>query len=335
MKFGLALPHYDFSFPDGRPVTFDRVAQVARRAERLGFDSVWISDHFFLSLAKYGAGDAQYGALEPLTTLAGLASRTERIRLGTMVLAAPLRHPSVVAKSATAIDLYSNGRMELGLGAGWFLEEFPAFGYEFGTTGRRFAALEEAVWVVGALLAESPVSLDTRTMHLVEAYNNPRPKQRPRPPVWLGAKGGPRAIRLAARFADGWNTAWRWSYDAYAARSLAANRVCEEEGRDPASLRRQLGLYALVGESEQDLVMRYHELQQWTPGSALGGETLAEYARETLSGTPERILEQVGRFSSLGVEEIVINAGSMPFSIFDLSMLDLFAESVMAPAKSL
>ncbi|MGZ4136947.1 MAG: LLM class flavin-dependent oxidoreductase, partial [Actinomycetota bacterium] len=114
MRFGLSLPHYDFSLPGVRPITFDAVAEHAQRAEALGFDSVWASDHFFYSLARYGAGDEPLGSLEPLTTLAGLAVRTKRVRLGTLVLGAPFRHPSILAKSATTVDVLSRGRLELG-----------------------------------------------------------------------------------------------------------------------------------------------------------------------------------------------------------------------------
>src|SRR5205823_9104345 len=100
MRFGLALPHHDFSVPQGGSVAFDRVAAAAREAERLEFDSVWISDHFFLSLARYGGGDDLQGSLEPMTTLAALAAVTERVRLGTLVLCAPFRHPAILAKQA-------------------------------------------------------------------------------------------------------------------------------------------------------------------------------------------------------------------------------------------
>ncbi|MFB3739825.1 MAG: LLM class flavin-dependent oxidoreductase, partial [Candidatus Velamenicoccus archaeovorus] len=103
MRFGLALPHYDFSLPGGGPISFARMVQFARLADRVGFDSVWISDHFFLSLARYGGPADLQGSLEPLTALAGLAPLTERVRLGTLVLGAPFRHPAILAKSATAI----------------------------------------------------------------------------------------------------------------------------------------------------------------------------------------------------------------------------------------
>src|SRR4029450_12547546 len=126
--------------PAVRPITFGAVAEHAVRAEELGFDSVWVSDHFFYSLARHGAGDELLGSLEPLWTLAGLATRTGRVRLGTLVLGAPFRHPSVLAKSATTIDVLSEGRLDMGIGAGWYRDEFDAFGYRFGNVRDRFDA---------------------------------------------------------------------------------------------------------------------------------------------------------------------------------------------------
>src|SRR6058998_27828 len=150
MRIGLALPHYDFSFPDGKPLTWTRLVEAARRAERLGFDSVWISDHFFLDLERYGGSPEPQGSVEPFTALAGLTAVTERVRLGTLVACAPFRHPAIVAKMASAIDLQSGGRFDLGLGAGWYEREFEAFGYPFGTVGERFSMLEETVRAVAA-----------------------------------------------------------------------------------------------------------------------------------------------------------------------------------------
>ncbi len=334
MRFGLALPHYGYSLPGGN-ITFERMAGVAGTAERLGFDSVWVSDHFFAWLGKYGGGDELHGAIEPMTALAGLAAVTSRVRIGSLVACAPFRHPAILAKTATAIDLYSGGRLELGVGAGWYAEEFDAFGYAFGTAGDRFSSLEETLQVLDRLLGGGPASYEGARVRLRDAFNHPRPAQRPRPPVWLGAKGGERALRLAARHADGWNTVWRWTPEAYSERARAAQRICEEEGRDPSTLRRSIGLYTLVGEDERDLVARFRALQRWTPGGALDAELLDAYMVDTLTGTPEQVLDRVRQFAALGVEEIVISPASLPFAVADPSMLPLFAEAVIGPGQAL
>jgi probable F420-dependent oxidoreductase len=328
MRFGLSLPHYDFSLPGVRPITFDAVAEHAERAEALGFDSVWVSDHFFYSLARYGAGEELLGSLEPLTTLAGLAVRTTRVRLGTLVLGSPFRHPSILAKSATTVDVLSRGRLELGLGAGWYRDEFEAFGYTFGDVGQRFSALEDAVTTLDTLLPGGPVTLDAGAVHLLEAFNRPPPLQQPRPPIWIGAKGGDRALRLVARHADGWNSVWRWTPEAYGERMRRARELAEEAGRDPSTVRFSVGLYTVVGEDERDLLRRWGELERRMPG-VLASQSMDEWRVDALVGTVDEVRGRVLAFEALGVEEIVVAPGPLPFAIPDPSMVELFAEAVV------
>ena len=335
MRIGLALPHYDFSAPDGGPVSHGRVVEAARTAERQGFDSVWISDHFFLSLERYGGSPGPQGSLEPLTTLAALAVSTERIRLGTLVLCAPFRHPGLVAKMAAAVDLYSGGRLDLGVGAGWYGEEFDAFGYEFQETGDRFSALEETLAVLGLLFGEEPADFDGRHYRLRGASNRPRAVQRPRPPLGLGAKGGERSLRLAARHADGWNTVWRWEVGDYREAVGRARRACEAVGRDPATLRLSVGLYSLVGEDRADLDDRYERLRRWAPGGALDDISLEEYARGGLVGTPDRALQTLSAFAAIGVEEVIVAPASLPFAVPDPGMLEVVAAHVIPAARAL
>lgn len=334
MKFGLALPHYDFSRPDGAPVSWEGLADAARRAESLGFDSVWISDHFFLSLARYGGPDEPFGAPEALTAVAGLAAVTERIRLGTLVLCAGFRHPAIVAKAAVGIDLLSRGRLDLGLGAGWYEDEHRAFGYPFGSVGERFEVLEETVEVLSLLFGEKePVTWEGRHFRLQEAYCRPRPAQRPGPPLWVGGKGGPRMARLVARLADGWNTVWAWTPEDYGERVRVLEEACERHGRDPATVRRSVGLYALVGEDERDLRARWRALQRWTPGGALDGVTLEAWGRDKLVGTADSVVERVLAFADLGVEELIVSVGSLPFAVFDDEAVEAFARAVIPAAR--
>ncbi len=328
MRFGLALPHYDFSLPGVTPITFEALAEHAARAERLGFDSVWVSDHFFYSLARYGGQERLLGALEPLTALAGLAVRTERVRLGTLVLGAPFRHPSILAKSATTIDVISGGRLELGLGAGWYRDEFEAFGYPFGGVGDRFGALEEAVAVLDELLPGGPVSAQIGRVRLQEAYNRPEPVQRPRPPIWVGAKGGDRALRLVARYADGWNSVWRWSPEAYADRVRRARELAEEAGRDPASVRFTVGLYTILGQDEADVRRRWDALARWVPG-VLDGQSIESWRTDALVGTPDQARERIAAFEAIGVEEVIVAPAPLPFAIPDASAVELFASEMI------
>jgi probable F420-dependent oxidoreductase len=335
MRVGLTLPHYDFSLPEVSPITFEAVAEHAVRAERLGFDSVWVSDHFFASLDRYGGGDQLYGTLEPLTTLGGIAARTERIRLGTLVLCAAFRHPAVLAKSATAVDRLSGGRLELGLGAGWYEQEYDAFGYPFGSVAERFDLLEETLGYIGSLFDGEPASFEGKRFRLREAYNHPRPVQEPRPPLLIGGKGGPRMLRIAAQHADGWNAAWRWTPESYAERAAAARHACERAGRDPETFRLSLGLFTVVGEDETDLRRRFELMGERLPTGvrqAIGLDTLR---KECLAGTTEQVVERMAEFAALGVSELIVCPAPVWFSIPDRSMVDLFAERVIPSLREL
>jgi probable F420-dependent oxidoreductase len=336
MKVGLALPHYDFSQADGSPVSWDGLAAAARRAEAAGFDSVWMSDHFFLSLGRYGGPEEPYGSAEPLAVLAGLTTVTDRVRLGTLVLSAGFRHPAIVAKAAATIDLASDGRLDLGVGAGWFEAEYRAFGYDFGTLGERFDILEETMEVLTLMFGkEEPVTWAGTRFRLDQAYCRPRPVQDPRPPLWVGGKGGPRLLRLVARRADGWNTVWAWTPEDYGERVRALEEACREADRDPATVRRSVGLYTVVGSDPADLRARWGALQRSAPGGALDGVTLRDWGRDKLVGTPEEVLERMAAFADLGVEEMVVSIGPLPFALPDPEMIDVIGETVIPQARDL
>jgi probable F420-dependent oxidoreductase len=335
MRVGLALPHYDFSFPDGRPLDWEGLLDATTRAERLGFDSAWISDHFFLDLARYGGTDELRGSIEPFTAVAALAARTERIRLGTLVACAPFRHPAHVAKMATSIDIASGGRFDLGLGAGWYEREFDAFGFPFATTGTRFAVLEESVAAVAALFGEGPVDFAGENVRFSGAFNHPMPATPGGPPIWVGGKGGPRLLRLVARHAAGWNVVWKVTPEWHAERAGALRRACEDEGRDPATVRMSIGLYTLVGEDDADVARRYRAMQSWAPGGALDATPLEEFARDTLTGTVDECVGRLRAFADAGVEEVVVCAAPVPFAVHDWEAVDLVGERLIPEAHRL
>jgi probable F420-dependent oxidoreductase len=327
VRFGLALPHYGFSLPDDAPIEHGQLLRSASRAEELGFDSVWISDHFFYSFERYGAGEERIGSLEPLTALAAITTQTERIRLGTLVLGTAFRHPASLAKMAAGIDQLSAGRLDLGVGAGWFEDEFTAFGFPFGTVGSRFQGLEATLAVLASLFAKGPATLEG-PVSLHDAELLPEPVQQPIP-LWVGGKGGPRLLRLAARHAAGWNVVWRITPDAYAERVALARDICEQEDRDPATLRRSVGLYGLIGEDEGAARAAFARGQAGMPGGALDAETYETWCADTLSGSPERVLERIEAFESLGVEELILSPWVLPFAVREPEQVELFARLVI------
>jgi probable F420-dependent oxidoreductase len=334
MRFGLSLPHYGFSLADGAPITFEACAAWAERAEALGFDSVWISDHFFYSFGRYGADPAPIASLEPLTTLAALAVRTERVRLGTLVLGAPFRHPGLLLKMAASIDALSGGRLDLGVGAGWLRDEFDAFGYSFGSVGERFDRLTELLELLSAAAAAGggPVTFDAETVALREAHILPPPIQRPIP-VWVGGKGGPRLLRLAARHAAGWNVVWRMSPDTYDEKLAAVRAACEAVGRDPATFRLSVGLHCLLGEDDDAARAAFARGRAAMPGDALAGDTYESWCADTLSGTVEEVRARVAAFESRGVEELIVSPWVLPFAIPESEQVELFAAHVIAPLR--
>jgi len=157
MRLGLALPHYDTSFAN-RPLSWATVRDVAVTAERAGFDSVWVSDHLFLDWSKYGGPQVRQGALECWTTLSALAAATQRVRLGSLTICNDLRSPSLLAKMVASLDLLSGGRVDLGLGAGWYEPEYEAAGIGYDDAGTRIRRLREAASVIARLLEGEEVT---------------------------------------------------------------------------------------------------------------------------------------------------------------------------------
>src|SRR6266513_1243658 len=182
MRIGFALPQYDYSVPGESPLRWDTLLDHAQRAEALGFDSLWLSDHLFLDIAKYGGSAEPQGVYEPIVTLAALARTVTRPRLGTLVACEALRPASVLAKALATLDRISGGRLDVGLGAGWYEPEYEAIGMKMPPPGERLDRLVEAVEVVKGLLPGGPFTYEGVHHRAVEARNMPAAVQQPRPP---------------------------------------------------------------------------------------------------------------------------------------------------------
>ncbi len=329
MRFGLALPQYDYSVVGERPLSWTTLLETARAAESLGLDSVWLSDHLFLDIAKYGGSDRREGAFEPIVTLAALARELDRVRLGALVFCEALRPASVLAKALATLDRLSHGRIDIGVGAGWYEPEYAAIGMEFPAPGVRLDRMREAVAVLTSMLGESggPVTFDGRYHRVDGARNLPTAVQRPRPPVFIGGKGD-RLLRLVAERADGWNTCWVWTHEAYAARRAVLVEACDRIGRDPATVSCSLGLYSLCGEDEADLRHRFERLRERTPAGVLDGVTLDQWRQGRLVGTVDQVREQIADWGALGVETLILGVGAIPFHLGHREDLELLAHAV-------
>lgn len=319
MRLGLGLPHYDTSLA-GEPVSWDNLKRVARLAEDSGFDSVWVSDHLFLDWGRYGGPATQQGSLECWTTMSAVAASTSRVRVGSLALCNDFRHPALVAKMAATVDQLSGGRLDVGLGAGWYEQEYDAAGIDFDRPGRRIERLGEAVEIVQRLLTGEELHFEGRHYQIAGAVC--RPGRRPRPPVWIGGKGD-RLVATAARIADGWNMSWLGSLDAYRDRLRVAVEACAAVGRDESSLRRSVGAYVLVGRDDADVRARFERLVERTPPGVLQsdtGETAVswdEFRRDHFAGTVAEVTDRLGSLKELGVEEVIVSLGTLPFQVAD------------------
>src|SRR5262245_48737156 len=214
-------------------VTWEQWISLALACEEHGFDGLFRSDHYL----SFGH-PTEYGSLDAWSTLAALASRTDRIRLGTLVSPGTFRHPSVLAKSATTVDHASGGRVELGMGAGWFEAEHVAYGFPFLTPQERMSILEEQVEIVHRLWNPDQEAVTFRGRHyqLEDCHALPRPLQEPHPPLLIGGDAGPRSSRLAARWADEYNTTGA-SPEECRNRRDRVSAACEAIGREPGEVR--------------------------------------------------------------------------------------------------
>jgi F420-dependent oxidoreductase-like protein len=209
--------------------------------EQLGFDSAWDCDHFI----QPSRPDGPY--LEAWTLLAALAAATRRIRIGVLVSCNTFRHPALLAKEAITVDHVSRGRLELGLGAGWYAPEHEIFGLDFPEPRELVGRFREAVEVVDGLLRDERTTFEGRYYRLREAPSRPRPVQRPRPPLTLAAHG-PRMLRIVARHADAWNSFG--TLEELRSRNQLLDEACAEVGRSPGEISR--GVYHWVARSDSD-----------------------------------------------------------------------------------
>jgi F420-dependent oxidoreductase-like protein len=237
MRYGLKL---------SQNATIDELRAVWRIADEAGFDHCWCMDH----LATLGPRD-DGSIFEAWTLLAGMAVATSRTRIGCMVTGNTYRHPAVLAKAAVTVDHLSGGRLEFGLGAGWAENEHTMLGLPFGTARNRADWLEEACEVIRSLWTQQRTSFDGSHYKLTDAVAEPKPVQRPHPPIWIGGSGRQRTLRITARYADVWNAAGG-SPDEVAEVSAVLDQRCAEIGRDPAQIRRSVQLR--VAEANDELL---------------------------------------------------------------------------------
>ena len=303
MEIGLALPQFDYSVTNGGRLEWSTVVEWATRAEQLGFGSVWLADHLFLSIEKYGGPPGEHFGFDPIVSLAALARATSRVRLGTLVLCAQLRPPRVLAKQLESLEGLAPGRVIAGVGAGWFEAEYRAAGIPFGSPRERLAQLAEVCDAIAERTGE-------------------------RVPRWIGGRGD-RLLDVVARHADGWNTVWAWTPQAYRERVEVLRRACERARRDPSTIALSVGLTTLVGEDTNDLARRFERMKATTPKRVLTTTSLEDMKADRLVGTVEEVRAIAQSWRDEGVSSLVCNLGALPFSVSDVADLDLVAAALL------
>ncbi len=295
--------------------TYDTLLDVALRAEQLGFGAFFRSDHYLAMGDALGNGGLP-GPTDAWITLAGLARDTERIRLGTLVTAATFRLPGPLAVTVAGVDQMSGGRVELGIGAGWYEDEHTAYGVPFPALGERFDRLEEQLEVITGLWS---TTVGERFEHKGATYpihNSPalpKPLQSGGVPIIVGGAGQRRTPALAARFAAEFNTPFRSIDDFVSMRGLVG-RACEQIGRAPDSLLYSAAVVVCCGTDEAEYARRAESI----------GRDRAELRANGVAGLPNEVADTIGRWHEAGVQRLYLQV----LDLGDLDHLDLIASAV-------
>jgi len=292
MTFGAFVPQgwkMELVDIEGAEAKWAKAVEVAEAAEALGYDSVWVYDH--VHNVPVPAHEAVF---ECWTTLAAISQRTSRVRLGQMVGCASYRNPGLLAKISASIDVISGGRLDWGIGAGWYEQEYRAYGYDFLPARDRIAVLRETVEIVRSLWTEPDTTYSGKHFTLSAAQCDPKPLQDPHPPILIGGSGEQLTLRVVARLADRSN--FGGNPQEFAHKCEVLRRHCDAVGRD-------------YDEIEKTWTPEIHVRETEAEVRAIGGSTFGEpfdrWQAGNLVGTPEQVIEKIHAYQEMGVSSII------------------------------
>jgi len=292
--------------------TYDQLLSVAQRAEKLGFDAFFRSDHFL----KMGSVNGNPGPSDAWTTLAGIARETSTIRLGTLVNSATFRHPAITAISVANVDAMSHGRVELGLGAGWFEDEHKAYGFDFPGLAERFEILGEQLHIITGLwntpLGET-FCFEGSHYNIENSPCLPKPVQA-RIPVIVGGRGKKKTPSLAAQYATEFNMPFV-SIDDFVAQCSVVREACTSIGREPSTLKYTSAQTVVCGVDNAEVVRRAKNI----------GREVDELTKSGLCGTPEQLITKINQWTAAGAQTLYLQI----LDLDDLEHLDLIATQVL------
>jgi len=290
LDFGVQIePQYGFSYK--------MILDIAEEAEALGFESLWVSDHFFMTSDSLGTP-----CLESWTTLAALARDTKALRLGTMVSAQSYRNPALLANIAASLDHISGGRLNFGIGAGWKEVEYRAYGYPYPKPAVRIRQMDEAVEIVKRMWTEDRATFRGRYYSVEDALCFPKPVQKPHIPIWIGGTGN-LTLGVAAKHADAVNFSWTLPPDMFEEKLEVLRTHCERAGRSYGDIRKSAGLMITMAETEEELNGKLREQRRNRDTQYM---RYLSRQRPNLVGLPEAVAEGIEEYVSLGVDHFIL-----------------------------
>ena len=313
VTFGVFMPQgwkMELASINGAEAKWNKSVEIALLAEQLGFDSIWVYDHFH-NVPR----PAEEAVFECWTTMAAISQRTSRIRLGQMVGCNSYRSPALLAKITSTLDVISGGRLDWGIGAGWYEQEYRGYGFEFPAPKHRIGMLRECVEIVKSMWTQAETTYDGTYYQLHRANCDPKPLQQPHPPVWIGGGGEQLTLRVVARHADCSN--WGGNPEQWARKREILKGHCAAVGRDEETIRKTWGPELFIRETEAEIVA--------AGSKSLVAEPFDSWRAGNLVGTPEQVSEKIASYIALGCRGFIPWCSDYP----DTTSMELLATQVM------
>ena len=311
--FGVFIPQgwkMELAGIEGAQAQWQTSVDIAVLAEKLGYDSIWVYDHFH-NVPK----PAQEAVFECWTTIAAISQRTSRIRLGQMVGCNSYRNPGLLAKITSTVDVISGGRLDWGIGAGWYESEYKGYGYEFAKPSDRIGMLRETVEIVKSMWTNAETNYDGKYYKMSRANCDPKPLQQPTPPVWIGGGGEQLTLRVVAEHADVSN--FGSSLEEFTKKRAILQDHCRIIGRDEDTIRKTISSEVFIRETEKEVI---------EAGSKnLWGEPAESWRAKALVGTPEQVSEKIQKYLDAGCTGFIPWCADYPST----ETLELFATKVI------
>ncbi len=314
VKFGVQLWQEEFDF--------DGLKKAWREVEEMGYDSAWLYDHFY----PMSSQTSRY-ILEPWTLLPSLAAETTSLRLGILVACNSYRFPSVLAKIAASVDVMSGGRLEFGIGAGWYEDEYIAYGIPFHDVKTRIEQLAESVEIVKRIWTQEKASFQGKYYIINDLISHPKPVQKPHPPIWIGGKSRG-LLEIMARHADYANLA-SCSVEEYQVKIDALKRECLKVGINFEEIEKTWHGTLIIVDKEENLKREVLKVKESSTNKKTMETGLDEYSNRIIAGTPERCVEKIQRYVDLGVTYFIPH---FPFAQ-DLGALRIFMDKIASRFK--